>query len=84
MGALLADCLKSVGCAALADNLGAVSKHIQQLRWKARCATGYRSAEVTIPKCFFEITTGKGPMDPAYLANLTDQYAKAVRGIAAV
>jgi hypothetical protein len=30
-----------------------------------------------------EITTGKGPMDATYLAALKDQYAKAIRGLAA-
>jgi aldehyde:ferredoxin oxidoreductase len=81
--ALLADCLKSVGYNSLADNLGAVSKHIQQLRWKARFATGYRPEDVNIPKRFLEITTGKGPMDAAYLTAIKDQYAKAIRGMAA-
>ncbi len=81
--ALLADCLKSVGYGALADSLGAVSKNIQQLRWKTRIATGYRPEDVEIPKRFLEITTGKGPMDAAYFASLKDQYAKAIRGLAA-
>jgi hypothetical protein len=38
---------------------------------------------MTIPKRFLEITTGKGPMDAAYLAALQEQYAKAIRGLAA-
>ena len=39
--ALLADCLRSVGYEALAGQpAGTVSKNIQQLRWKARLATG--------------------------------------------
>ena len=79
--ALLADCLRSVGYATLADSLGAVSKNIQQLRWKARLATGYRPEEVTIPKRFLEITTGKGTMDAAYLSGIQDQYAKAIRSL---
>ncbi len=81
--ALLAECLKSVGYGALADNLGRVSKNIQQLRWRTRIATGYRPENVEIPKRFLEITTGKGPMDAAYLAGLKDQYAKAIRSLAA-
>ncbi len=81
--ALLAECLKSVGYGTLADNLGAVSKNIQQFRWRTRVATGYRPEDVTIPKRFLEITTGKGPMDAAYLAALKDQYAKAIRVLAA-
>jgi aldehyde:ferredoxin oxidoreductase len=80
--ALLADCLKSVGYSVLADSLGTVSKNIQQLRWKTRLATGYRPEEVTIPNRFLEITTGKGPMDAAYLASLKEEYAKEIRGLA--
>jgi len=80
--ALLAECLKSVGYNALADNIGSVSKNIQQLRWKARFATGYKPEDIAIPKRFLEITTGKGPMDAAYLASLKDQYAKAIRSLA--
>jgi aldehyde:ferredoxin oxidoreductase len=81
--ALLAECLTSVGYGTLAGKLAMVSKDIQKLRWRARVATGYRPEDVTIPKRFLEITTGKGPMDPAYLASLKDQYAKAIRGLAA-
>jgi aldehyde:ferredoxin oxidoreductase len=81
--ALLAECLKSVGYGTLAENLGSVSKNIQQLRWKTRIATGYRPEDVTIPKRFLEITTSKGPMDGAYLASLKDQYVKAIRMLAA-
>jgi aldehyde:ferredoxin oxidoreductase len=81
--AVLADCLRSVGYGTLADTLGPVSRNIQQLRWKTRLATGFRPEEVTIPKRFLEITTGKGTMDAAYLAGLKDQYAKAIRGLAA-
>jgi aldehyde:ferredoxin oxidoreductase len=81
--ALLADCLSSVGYGALAGSLGAVSKNIQQLRWKTRLATGYRPEEMTIPKRFLEITTGKGTMDADYLSSLKDQYAKAIRDLAA-
>jgi len=80
--ALLADCLKSVGYGSLADSLGPVSKSIQQLRWRTRIATGYRPEDVAIPKRFLEITTGKGPMDGAYLAALKDQYAKAIHALA--
>jgi aldehyde:ferredoxin oxidoreductase len=81
--ALLAECLRSVGYEALAGSLSVVSKNIQQLRWKARLATGYKPEDMTIPKRFLEITTGKGPMDPAYLAGIKEQYAQAIRGLAA-
>lgn len=80
--ALLADCLKSLGYGALADNLSAVSKHIQQLRWKARVATGYRPETVTIPKRFFEITTGKGTIDEAFMAGLKEEYSRRIMEMA--
>jgi aldehyde:ferredoxin oxidoreductase len=80
--ALLADCLKSVGLTTLADNLGAVSRNIQHLRWKTRIATGYRPEDVSIPARFLEITTGKGAIDGAYLASLKEEYAKAIRSLA--
>ncbi len=81
--ALLAECLKSIGYGTLVENLGSVSKNIQKLRWKTRVATGYRPEDVIIPKRFLDITTGKGPMDGAFLAGLKDQYAKAIRSLAA-
>ncbi len=81
--ALLADCLRSVGYVALADALGPASRNIQQLRWRTRIATGYRPEDVSIPKRFLEITTGKGPLDGAYLADVKKQYAKAIRSLAA-
>jgi aldehyde:ferredoxin oxidoreductase len=80
--ALLADCLRSVGYGTLADTVGPVSKNIQRLRWKARLATGYQPEDVTIPKRFLEITTGKGSMDSAYLSSIKDQYARAIRSLA--
>jgi aldehyde:ferredoxin oxidoreductase len=76
---LLADCLRSIGCGALADSLASVSRDIQRLRWRVRLATGYRPEDVQIPKRFLEITTAKGTMDPQYLAQLQAAYAHAIR-----
>ena len=70
---------KAVGYGSLAENLGPVSRNIQQLRWKMRLATGYVPEEVIIPKRFNEITTVKGPLDSAYLSSLMVEYAKAIR-----
>jgi aldehyde:ferredoxin oxidoreductase len=78
---LLAACLKSVGYGKLAETLGPVSRNIQELRWKARLATGFRPEEVTIPKRFTEITTSKGSMDVAYLNDLMKAYGKAIRDL---
>jgi aldehyde:ferredoxin oxidoreductase len=76
---LLATCLKAVGYGSLAENLGPVSRNIQQLRWKMRLTTGFVPEEVIIPKRFYEITTVKGPLDGAFLDVLTTEYAKAIR-----
>jgi aldehyde:ferredoxin oxidoreductase len=79
---LLADCLKSVGQEALAENLDAASRSAQHLRWKVRLATGYRPEGVVVPKRFLEIATAKGPIDGAYLAALKEEYVKAIRSLA--
>jgi aldehyde:ferredoxin oxidoreductase len=79
---LLGECLGSLGYKALADNMEAVSLHIQKLRWKNRLATGYRPEAVVIPKRFSEITTWKGAMDGAFLADLRERYAGAIRDLA--
>jgi len=72
---LLARCLHSVGYANLATNLDAASRHVQQLRWQTRFATGYDMNAVTIPKRFFKVKTWKGAIDPQYLHNLRQSYA---------
>ena len=79
---LLAECLKSVGYETLSGSLPAVAKNIQQTRWKARFATGYKPEDMTVPNRFLEITTGKDAMDPAYLASLKDGYARALKDLA--
>jgi aldehyde:ferredoxin oxidoreductase len=72
---LLARCLHSVGYANLAANLDAASRHVQQLRWQTRFATGYDMDAVTIPKRFFKVKTWKGAIDPQYLHKLRQSYA---------
>ncbi|MCK5513705.1 MAG: aldehyde ferredoxin oxidoreductase, partial [Deltaproteobacteria bacterium] len=79
---LLADCLNSVGYKTLADNMEAVSLHIQRLRWKTRMATGYDPNGVTIPKRFTEVTTWKGAVDEDYLNALKSEYAKRIMEMA--
>jgi len=75
---LVAECLQVVGYQALADNMGAVARHIQKLRWQTRLATGFNPAGVTIPRRFTEITTFKGPLDAEYLRALKDAYARRI------
>jgi aldehyde:ferredoxin oxidoreductase len=78
---LLSQCLNAVGYGFLADNLGAISRSIQQLRWKNRLATGFMPEKVIIPKRFYEITTVKGPCDEIYFNNLMVEYSKAIRDL---
>jgi aldehyde:ferredoxin oxidoreductase len=78
---LLASCLKAVGYGSLAENLGAISRNVQQLRWKMRLNTGFKPEEVEIPQRFHEITTIKGPLDSAYLSSLMAEYGKAIRAL---
>jgi aldehyde:ferredoxin oxidoreductase len=78
---LLEACLKAVGYGSLTENLGAISRNIQQLRWKNRFATGFMPEEVIIPKRFYEITTVKGPLDSAFLSSLMAEYGKAIRAL---
>jgi aldehyde:ferredoxin oxidoreductase len=80
---LLATCLKTVGYGTLADTIGVVSRNIQQIRWKARIATGFKPETVTIPKRFYEITTGKGKIDEQFLTQLKDEYGRRIMEMAA-
>ena len=76
---LLTRCLHSVGYTYLAENLGPVSRNVQQLRWKIRLASGFRPEDVVIPERFYEVETVKGPVDRAFLTGLIQEYAKAIR-----
>ncbi len=80
---LLARCLKSVGYDNLAENMGPVSRAIQQLRWKMRLDTGYKPEDIAIPKRFYEVTTVKGAVDAAFLDELMKEYARTIRKLAA-
>jgi aldehyde:ferredoxin oxidoreductase len=75
---LLADCLNSLGYTTLADNMQQVAQHIQKLRWRLRLATGFEPAGVKIPKRFTEVTNWKGPIDPKFLGELKEEYAKQI------
>jgi aldehyde:ferredoxin oxidoreductase len=79
---LLATCLKTVGYGALAENIGAVSRNIQQLRWKTRFACGFKPENIIIPERFYEIETMKGPMDRTFFDGLIREYVKAIRDLA--
>ncbi len=79
----LAECLKSVGYARLAEDAAAVSRRVQAERWRRRLETGYEPERVAIPRRFLEVTTWKGPIDAAYLDNLKTEYARRIRAFAA-
>ena len=79
---VLAKCLNVVGYSALAENMKAVSQHIQKLRWKTRIETGFEPESVSIPKRFTEVVTEGGGVDPAYLGELKKEYARRIRQLA--
>lgn len=79
---VLADCLKSVGYGALADNMDAVAGEIQRLRWRMRVGSGFRPENVSIPKRFTEITTRMGSVDRQALETLKTAYAKSILDLA--
>jgi aldehyde:ferredoxin oxidoreductase len=79
---VLSNCLKSIGYGTLADNMDTVAGEIQKLRWKLRVMTGYRPENVSIPKRFSEITTWKGRIDGAFLAQLKEEYGKSIMSMA--
>ena len=79
---ILSDCLRSVGYTTLAESIGAVSSHVQKLRWRQRLRTGFDPRTVSIPKRFLEVETWKGKIDGAYLGALKDAYAGAILALA--
>jgi aldehyde:ferredoxin oxidoreductase len=81
--ARLADCLKAVGYARLAEDAAAVSRRVQGERWRLRLDTGYEPERVAIPHRFAEVVTWKGPIDETYLDNLKTEYARRIRAFAA-
>jgi aldehyde:ferredoxin oxidoreductase len=72
---VLAECLSSLGYSTLAGGLEALSRRVQELRWKIRVATGFNPAAVEIPKRFTEVTTWKGKVDGDYLKALQSGYS---------
>jgi aldehyde:ferredoxin oxidoreductase len=78
----LSDCLRSVGYTALADGTGALSSHVQKLRWQMRLRTGFDPRSVSIPKRFLEVETWRGKIDGAYLDSIKGSYAEAILALA--
>lgn len=74
----LAACLHSLGYSALAENMGDVAENIRRLRWQVRAATGFKPENFSIPKRFYSVKTRKGPVDPAYLDALKEEYGRRI------
>jgi len=81
-GALLNDCLASLGYQNLAGDMKGVSQRIQRLRWQIRLATGFDPHSVTIPKRFTQVVTWKGPIDQNYLSELKAAYSNRILDLA--
>lgn len=79
---LLGECLEVAGYDSLAASIDKIGKAIQKLRWQTRIATGFQPEDITIPKRFSKITTWKGPIDPAYMNRLKNQYGEAIMRLA--
>lgn len=79
---LLADCLNVVGHNKLAAGMQAVSRNIQQRRWRLRVATGYKPDKVHIPKRFMDVNTWRGKTDEDLLNRLKSAYATKIKQLA--
>jgi len=81
--AQLAACLRSVGYTNLAENIGAAGEHIRRLRWQVRASTGFAPENFSIPKRFTQVKTWKGPVDPAYMTALKEEYGRRIMALIA-
>jgi len=79
---VISDCLRSLGYAHLADDIGGVSLRVQKLRWQTRLRTGFDPRTVSIPKRFFEVETWRGKLDGLYMNAVKDAYAGAILALA--
>jgi aldehyde:ferredoxin oxidoreductase len=76
---LLAQCLEVVGLPDLAGNMDQAAGEMQRLRWQMRLATGYEPEKTTVPARFLDVETWAGKIDPDYLNDLRNEYARAIR-----
>ena len=76
---VLAECLKAVGYGYLAENLDAVARRVQEMRWQIRMKTGFNPEGVRIPERFRQVVNWKGPLDTKYLEALQKAYAEKIR-----
>ncbi len=80
--AVLADCLNAVGYRNLAENMDAVARRIQTMRWHMRLKTGFDPESTKIPERFKQVVTWQGPIDTSYLDSLQKTYAQRIRKMA--
>jgi aldehyde:ferredoxin oxidoreductase len=80
--AVLADCLNAVGYRNLAENMDAVARRIQTMRWHMRLKTGFDPESIKIPERFKQVVTWQGPIDTSYLDSLQKTYAQRIRKMA--
>ncbi|OIP90722.1 MAG: aldehyde ferredoxin oxidoreductase [Syntrophobacteraceae bacterium CG2_30_61_12] len=71
-------CLSALGYGEAAANLDRIAAGIQAERWRLRLAGGFDPRQVPIPKRFTEVVTGKGRIDPDYLAALQREYSRRI------
>lgn len=72
----LAACLRSVGYTSIAESMQYIGENIRRLRWQVRHDTGFHPDNFSIPKRFYSVKTWKGPVDPAYMDALKNEYGK--------
>jgi len=76
---VLADCLNAVGYRNLAENMDAIGRRVQEMRWQIRMKTGFDPGSVKIPERFKQVVTWKGPLDGNYMDSLQKTYARRIR-----
>ncbi len=78
----LAQCLAVSGFENLAGSIEDTSERIRRLRWQMRIATGFKPADIEIPKRFYEVSTIRGPVDGDYLDRLKSEYGQRIIALA--
>jgi len=80
---VIRDTLAVVGLDFSLQELKQAGAKIAGLRWQLKLKTGFDPAMVKIPKRFLEVETFKGKINPTYLKQLQQSYAKYIQELAA-
>jgi aldehyde:ferredoxin oxidoreductase len=78
----LQEALASLGYKQTADSLPEQARAVQAKRWQLKFQSGYNPANVPIPKRLKEIRNWKGPVDDAFLKELSARYQQAITRMA--